>query len=170
MKIKTLSRSEEAFTRECKGDVVKVFRNLEPALHPFDKAREYTRALTATKLDKMFAKPLVGACVVVGWGSGYYMTLWKRYGNACMRGARVPQIGCKIKGHATANGALRQGRCPVRSVSIKAYDNDKIAAYNFPSPNLHSLFFFRRPGRAYGRCLLLGSKQKELGPVPHWSL
>ena len=60
MKIKTLSRSEEAFTRECKGDVVKVFRNLEPALHPFDKAREYTRALTATKLDKMFAKPLVG--------------------------------------------------------------------------------------------------------------
>lgn len=61
MKIKTISRSEEAFTRECKGDVVKVFRNLDPALHPFDKAREYTRALQATKLDKVFAKPLVGA-------------------------------------------------------------------------------------------------------------
>jgi hypothetical protein len=67
MKIKTLSRSEEAFTRECKGDVVKVFRNLEPALHPFDKAREYTRALTATKLDKMFAKPLVGTCCWDVW-------------------------------------------------------------------------------------------------------
>ena len=65
MKIKTISRSEEAFTRECKGDVVKVFRNLDPALHPFDKAREYTRALQATKLDKVFAKPLVGkrACL-----------------------------------------------------------------------------------------------------------
>lgn len=70
MKIKTLSRSEEAFTRECKGDVVKVFRNLEPALHPFDKAREYTRALTATKLDKMFAKPLVGTCACGGRGVG----------------------------------------------------------------------------------------------------
>jgi len=70
MKIKTLSRSEEAFTRECKGDVVKVFRNLEPALHPFDKAREYTRALTATKLDKMFAKPLVGTCGCGGCGVG----------------------------------------------------------------------------------------------------
>ena len=55
MKIKTISRSEEACTRECKGDVVKVFRNLDPALHPFDKAREYTRALQATKLDKVFA-------------------------------------------------------------------------------------------------------------------
>jgi WD repeat and SOF domain-containing protein 1 len=60
MKIKTLSRCEETFTRECKGDVVKVFRNLDPALHPFDKAREYTRALQATKLDKLFAKPFIG--------------------------------------------------------------------------------------------------------------
>ena len=60
VKIKTISRSEEAFTRECKGDVVKVFRNLDPSLHPFDKAREYTRALQATKLDKIFAKPFVG--------------------------------------------------------------------------------------------------------------
>lgn len=73
MKIKTISRSEEAFTRECKGDVVKVFRNLDPTLHPFDKAREYTRALQATKLDKVFAKPLVGTCVCVcgvGWVVG----------------------------------------------------------------------------------------------------
>jgi|EP00624_Nannochloropsis_granulata_P001617 hypothetical protein len=97
MKIKTLSRSEEAFTRECKGDVVKVFRNLEPALHPFDKAREYTRALTATKLDKMFAKPLVGTCGVVGWGSGYCVTFWKRDRHASMRVARVPRIGDKAE-------------------------------------------------------------------------
>lgn len=67
MKIKTISRSEEAFTRECKGDVVKVFRNLDPALHPFDKAREYTRALQATKLDKVFAKPLVGTWWTRAW-------------------------------------------------------------------------------------------------------
>lgn len=100
MKIKTLSRSEEKFTRECKGDVVKVFRNLEPALHPFDKAREYTRALTATKLDKMFAKPLVGTCCLwcwwwdvlsgreglacvhawEGWPEGLLMRLWQRNG------------------------------------------------------------------------------------------
>ena len=35
-------------------------RNLNPELHPFEKAREYTRALTATKMERMFAKPFVG--------------------------------------------------------------------------------------------------------------
>lgn len=35
-------------------------RNLDPALHPFERAREYTKALTATKLDRMFAKPFIG--------------------------------------------------------------------------------------------------------------
>lgn len=34
------------------------------------KAREYTRALTAVKLDKMFAKPLVGA--LDGHGDGVF--------------------------------------------------------------------------------------------------
>jgi len=37
-----------------------VFRNLNKVIHPFEKAREYTRALQAAKLDKVFAKPLVG--------------------------------------------------------------------------------------------------------------
>jgi DDB1- and CUL4-associated factor 13 len=34
-------------------------RNYDPALHPFERAREYTRALNATKLERMFAKPFV---------------------------------------------------------------------------------------------------------------
>lgn len=34
-------------------------RNLDPALHPFERAREYTRALNATKLDRMFAAPFI---------------------------------------------------------------------------------------------------------------
>lgn len=36
-------------------------RNLAPHLHPFAKPREYTRALTAVKMDRMFAKPFVDA-------------------------------------------------------------------------------------------------------------
>lgn len=35
-------------------------RNLDPAQHPFERAREYTRALNATKMERMFAKPFVG--------------------------------------------------------------------------------------------------------------
>lgn len=35
-------------------------RNLDPALHPFERAREYTRALNATKLERIFAAPFLG--------------------------------------------------------------------------------------------------------------
>lgn len=60
-KVKTLSRNEEDFTHERKSDKVKVFRNVDPKLHPFEKGREYTRALNAVKLDRMFSKPFLGA-------------------------------------------------------------------------------------------------------------
>ena len=40
MKIKTISRSETAFTRERSGDLYKSHRNLNPDVHPFDRARE----------------------------------------------------------------------------------------------------------------------------------
>jgi WD repeat and SOF domain-containing protein 1 len=61
MKVKTISRVEKDFTAEVATDRTKVFRNYDPALHPFERAREYTRALNAVKLDRLFAKPFVGA-------------------------------------------------------------------------------------------------------------
>ncbi|KAI9095156.1 WD40-repeat-containing domain protein [Phlyctochytrium arcticum] len=60
MKIKTISRGQD-FARERSGDIFKVQRNLDPTLHPFEKAREYTRALNAVKLERLFAKPFVAA-------------------------------------------------------------------------------------------------------------
>ena len=59
MKIKAINRSEEACTRERAQDVQKVHRNMDPALHPMEKAKEYTRALNAGALRRP---------VVVGWG------------------------------------------------------------------------------------------------------
>ncbi len=53
MKVKTINRSEEEFTRERAQDVVKVHRNLDPALHPLERAREVMRALNAAKLSKV---------------------------------------------------------------------------------------------------------------------
>jgi WD repeat and SOF domain-containing protein 1 len=61
MKIKALSRAEGEYTRDRRDDVIKVQRNPDPALHPFERAREYTRAVNAVKLDRIFAKPLIGA-------------------------------------------------------------------------------------------------------------
>lgn len=56
-KIKTLSR---ATVQEAGSNVAKVPRNLNPEVHPFERAREYTRAVNAVKLERMFAKPFVG--------------------------------------------------------------------------------------------------------------
>jgi hypothetical protein len=39
-KIKVISRSEEKSSRECRGDVVKVHRNTDAKVHPFERARE----------------------------------------------------------------------------------------------------------------------------------
>jgi WD40 repeat protein len=60
-RIRVISRDKESCTRERTSDMMKVFRNYDPTIHPFERAREYTRALNATKLERVFAKPFVGA-------------------------------------------------------------------------------------------------------------
>lgn len=68
MKVKTILRSDESSSRERKGDIFVMRRN--PAtpsskngdvIHPLSQAREYTRAIMASKMDRLFAKPFVGA-------------------------------------------------------------------------------------------------------------
>eukprot|EP01018_Ginkgo_biloba_P030087 Gb_30586 [translate_table: standard] len=61
MKVKVISRSADEFTRERSQDLQKVFRNFDPSLHTQARAHEYVRALNAAKLDKIFAKPFLGA-------------------------------------------------------------------------------------------------------------
>lgn len=38
-----------------------VQRNYDPVLHPFEATREYTRALNAVKLERVFAKPFLAS-------------------------------------------------------------------------------------------------------------
>ncbi|KAI1494284.1 U3 small nucleolar RNA associated protein [Biscogniauxia mediterranea] len=57
MKIKAITHSSSAY--QPGSDVPKAFRNHDPAVHPFERAREYTRALNATKLERMFAQPFI---------------------------------------------------------------------------------------------------------------
>ncbi|KAL7897771.1 WD40-repeat-containing domain protein [Trichoderma sp. SZMC 28014] len=59
MKIKAISRSVSA--QQPPGtDTVKQPRNLDSAIHPFERAREYKRALNAVKLERMHAAPFIG--------------------------------------------------------------------------------------------------------------
>ncbi|KAA1096117.1 rRNA-processing protein sof1 [Puccinia graminis f. sp. tritici] len=60
MKVKVLSRSLDNFMPIAHGAPAPIHKNLDPTLHPHSRAREYTRAVTATKLNRMFAKPFVG--------------------------------------------------------------------------------------------------------------
>ncbi|KAF2403173.1 WD40 repeat-like protein [Trichodelitschia bisporula] len=59
MKIKALTRPSSSIAAPG-STAPRQPRNLDPALHPFERAREYTRALNATKMDRMFAAPLLG--------------------------------------------------------------------------------------------------------------
>ncbi|KAI7943729.1 hypothetical protein MJO28_011257, partial [Puccinia striiformis f. sp. tritici] len=60
MKVKVLSRSLDDFLPIAHGAPAPIHKNLDPTLHPHSRAREYTRAVTATKLNRMFAKPFIG--------------------------------------------------------------------------------------------------------------
>ena len=51
--VSTISRNPADYTRDTTQDIHKMFRNRDPKLHPFEKGREYTRALNAVKLDKV---------------------------------------------------------------------------------------------------------------------
>ena len=61
MKVKMLKRDPLDCVRETKHDIHKIPRNYDPELHPFEMNREYTRALNAVKLERVFAKPFLGA-------------------------------------------------------------------------------------------------------------
>lgn len=58
MKIKTLSRSISAH-QPAGSDVAKQPKNMAASVHPFERAREYKRALNAVKMERLFAQPFV---------------------------------------------------------------------------------------------------------------
>jgi len=61
MKVKVLKRNNQDFVRETKHDIHKVHRNYSKSEHPFEAEREYQRAMNSVKLERVFAKPLLGS-------------------------------------------------------------------------------------------------------------
>uniref|UniRef100_D3TRG9 DDB1- and CUL4-associated factor 13 n=1 Tax=Glossina morsitans morsitans TaxID=37546 RepID=D3TRG9_GLOMM len=59
MKVQMISRNPDDYVRETNKEHHRMPRNYDPALHPMEAAREYVRALNATKLERVFAKPFV---------------------------------------------------------------------------------------------------------------
>jgi len=85
--VKALSRSKVSVERECVGDLRKHSRNLDPVYHPMQRSREYTRAITSAKMERMFAQPLVG-----NFGNGHQDAV---YHTAISRNTLLPLLsGC----------------------------------------------------------------------------
>jgi WD repeat and SOF domain-containing protein 1 len=59
VKFKAICRDENDYKRRTNTEIEKVYRNTNSNLHPFQKAKEYMRALNAVKLEKVFAKPFL---------------------------------------------------------------------------------------------------------------
>ena len=70
MKVKLLERNPDNYVRSSKQEINRIQRNVDPDLHPFEFAREYTRALNAAKLDRVFAKPFIAS--LDGHSDGVY--------------------------------------------------------------------------------------------------
>jgi len=145
MRLKAISRSEEECTRERSSDLAKVHRNLDPALHPLQRATEVTRALAAAKLARLFAKPFVAAldghgdgltclarnpraaaCLLSGAANGELM-LWDLASRRCTASLRAH--GRAVRGCAVAG----DGR---HAVSVG--DDSKLCLWQLPAPRAHA--------------------------------
>eukprot|EP00116_Pleurobrachia_bachei_P001438 sb/3461700/ len=73
MKVKVLNRNPNDYLKTRSGDLPKLPRNVDPTLHPHASQREYTQALNAVKLERVFAKPFVGS--LDGHRDGVYSML-----------------------------------------------------------------------------------------------
>ncbi|GBE59711.1 ribosomal processing protein [Babesia ovata] len=61
MKLNVLHRRDADYVAQGPHDRPKPMRNLDPALHPLPRQREYVRAVVAAKLKRMHAKPFIAA-------------------------------------------------------------------------------------------------------------
>lgn len=60
-RVTPIVRLPQEHTRQSKCEQFRVFKNPDPLLHPFAAERELGRAVRAAKLERIFAKPFLGA-------------------------------------------------------------------------------------------------------------
>ncbi|ORY93318.1 WD40-repeat-containing domain protein [Syncephalastrum racemosum] len=140
MKVKALSRSSSTYERERVEDIHRVQRNLDPTAHPFERGREYVRALNATKLERLFAKPFVGA--LSGHIDGVYsMTKHPHQLNSVISGSGDGEIRIwelseqKTKWSARAHSGIVNGVCAGhQNQNFMSCSTDKtVKVWNFAS-------------------------------------
>lgn len=110
MKVKTISRSESVWGRDTKNEQFRLPRNMKEELHPLAKAREYTRAVVAAKMDRMMAHPFLGA--MSGHADGVYCTAMYALDRLCSGSADGEvKLWCLSEKKCLATFQAHEGAC-----------------------------------------------------------
>merc|ERR1719375_1302301 len=116
MKIKVLQRSEKDYA-PTPGKITRHYRNPDPDLHPFERAREYQRALVATKMEKMFAKPFVKS-LEEHTDSVKCMAVARKAGAALVSGSCDGEVRVWSLQHLTSGSAVRAHEGFLRDIAV----------------------------------------------------
>eukprot|EP00444_Apocalathium_aciculiferum_P065203 CAMPEP_0183557950 /NCGR_PEP_ID=MMETSP0371-20130417/87079_1 /TAXON_ID=268820 /ORGANISM="Peridinium aciculiferum, Strain PAER-2" /LENGTH=445 /DNA_ID=CAMNT_0025765139 /DNA_START=81 /DNA_END=1418 /DNA_ORIENTATION=+ len=121
MKIKVLQRSEQDYVGGS-GGITKQFKNPDPQLHPFERSREYQRALVAVKMEKMFAKPFVKS-LEGHLDSVKCMAVARRQGAPLISGACDGELRVWNLQHLTCGSVIQRAHTGfVRDVTVSPDD------------------------------------------------
>ncbi|GJD12916.1 DDB1- and CUL4-associated factor 13 [Galdieria sulphuraria] len=127
MKVKALSRSEREWDPFLSGGagsgVSRNIHNPDPVLHPFERAREYKRAINAVKLDRIFAKPFLYA--LEGHVEGIYAVAKSRSNTALVAsGSADGQVSLWHLGRRGEVWSTSAHQGFVRGISFLSSDSD----------------------------------------------
>ncbi|KAE9420075.1 hypothetical protein Angca_005959 [Angiostrongylus cantonensis] len=123
MKVKMISRNPDDYQRETNEDIYKVVRNWNAPEDPFRAQTEYTRALNATKLERVFAKPFVAS--LDGHVEGVHiLTKHPSRPSVVLSGARDGQVKVWALARRQCLATFQTHCGPVNGISIDTVAGD----------------------------------------------
>jgi WD repeat and SOF domain-containing protein 1 len=101
--VKVITHSAATVGRERRQDLPKMPLNRDPVLHPFERPREVVRAVNAVKVERLLARPFLGA--LEGHRDGVYcLARHAREGTALVTGAGDGSVRLWDVSRATEKG------------------------------------------------------------------
>jgi len=127
MKVKVISRNPDHYQRETKNDIFKVPQRNGGREDPLRHAVEYTRALNAAKLDRVFAKPFVGS--FEGHNEGVHvLTKHPLRLGTILSGARDGQVKIWRLSNRKCLATVQAHNGPVHGVSVDGVTGEMFAS------------------------------------------
>uniref|UniRef100_A0A1I7YMH1 DDB1- and CUL4-associated factor 13 n=1 Tax=Steinernema glaseri TaxID=37863 RepID=A0A1I7YMH1_9BILA len=161
IKAKVISRNQDDYVRETKYDLFKAPKNYNAPKDSFQPAVEYSRAMNATKLSRVFAKPFMAA--LDGHNEGVHiLTLHPTCLSTLLSGARDGQV--KVWNMATKKcyTTLQAHNGVVTGVSIDNQESGMFVTVGSDAQLKH----WKIPDQ-YGKVITEPEHSIALSDVPH---